>query len=143
MKRWIITLVSACALASVATADIQAPPASEYTASRKLGRALSNILYGFVEIPVEVARKNETHGRKAGASYGLVNGTTKGLKRFGYGFYELLTFYAPTNNGTYKPSYKKCGKDARIEVNPTSGFTEFPPELGAESYYSHTRSTQW
>ena len=47
-------------------ADIQAPPGSKYTSSRKLGRAISNILYGVVEIPEQIVRKTEADGRKAG-----------------------------------------------------------------------------
>ena len=143
MKKWLITTIAAFSLISVATADIQAPPASEYTSSRKLGRAISNILYGFVEIPVQIAFKGERYGRKAGASYGLVNGINKSFKRLGYGFYELFTFHCPTFKGTFRPPYQKCGTDWRIEMNPGDGLSEFPPELGPESYFEHSRSTQF
>ncbi|MGC6567136.1 MAG: hypothetical protein ACON38_16180, partial [Akkermansiaceae bacterium] len=40
-------------------ADIQAPPGTKYTSSRKLGRAIGNILYGIVEIPEQIVRKTE------------------------------------------------------------------------------------
>jgi len=143
MKRWLITSIALLSLVSVATADIQAPPASEYTATRKLGRALSNILYGFVEIPAQIGRKGDMYGRKAGYSYGIVNGTYKGFKRLGYGFYELFTFRCPTYKGTFRPPYQKCGADWRIEMNPNDGLSEFPPELGFESYFSHSRRTQY
>jgi len=143
MKKWLITTIAAFSLCAVpAVADIQAPPASEYTASRKLGRGISNILYGFIEIPVQIAIKNERFGRKA-YPYGVVNGTYKGFKRLGYGFYEIFTFHCPTYKGTFRPPYEKCGADWRIELNPSDGLTEFPPELGFESYFNHVRSSQF
>ncbi len=143
MKKWLITTIAACSIFSIASADIQAPPASEYTANRKLGRAISNILYGFIEIPEQIVRKNNAYGSKAGYSFGLVDGVHKGFKRLGYGFYELFTFHCPTYKGTYRPPYQKCGADWRVEMNPSDGLSEFPPELGFESHFSHSRSTDY
>lgn len=139
MKRKLITLITAFTLVSLVSADIQAPPASEYTSQRKLGRAISNILYGFVEIPEQIVRKGDQYGRKAGYSYGVVNGVHKGFKRLGWGFYELFTFHCPTYKGTFKPPYNKCGADWRVEMNPNDGLSEFPPELGFETYFGHSR----
>lgn len=143
MKNWILTTLCVFSFASVATADIQAPPASEFNSSRKLGRAVNNILFGWFEIPEQVFRKSELHGVGAGSTYGVVNGVGKTFKRMGYGFYELFTFYCPTYKGTFKPPYEKCGKDWRLEMNPSDGLSEFPPEIGFESYYRHSRSTTW
>lgn len=131
------------ALGGIASADIQAPPGHAYTSNRKLGRAISNILYGFIEIPEQMVRKGEAHGRKSGWSYGIVDGTHRGLKRLGYGFYELFTFTCPTYRGTFKPPYESGGMDNRIEMNPTDGLSEFPPELGFETYFTHTRSQKY
>ncbi len=124
-------------------ADIQAPPGSKYTSSRKLGRALGNILYGVMEIPEQIVRKTEADGRTAGWSHGVVDGTRRALKRMSYGFYELVTFHCPTFHGTFKPPYTRCGADDRIEMNPREGLSEFPPELGVESYFRHSRSQRW
>jgi len=135
----------AAALVFTATgvmADIQAPPGSTYTSTRKLGRAIGNILYGIIEIPEQIVRKNNQYGRKAGWSYGVVDGTHRAFRRIGYGFYELITFHCPTYHGTFKPPYEKCGQDNRIEMNPHDGLSEFPPTLGAEQYY-HVRTQQW
>jgi len=143
MKKLLIITLSIFSLISVTSADIQAPPAAEYTSSRKLGRALSNILYGFVEIPSSISRKTQTHGGTAGWSYGVVNGTQKGFKRLGWGFYELFTFHCPTYKGTFKPPYQQCGADWRIEMNPSDGLTEFPPELGYQEYFFHSRSQSY
>lgn len=143
MKKLSILATTLIALTSMVSADIQAPPGADYTATRKLGRALSNILYGIVEIPEGIVRKSDTYGRKAGWSYGAVDGTHRAFRRLGYGFYELFTFTCPTYRGTFKPPYENCGQDGRIEMSPSQGLSEFPPELGFESYFSHSRSQTW
>ena len=143
MKKLLVIATSFAALSAVAVADIQAPPGSTYTSGRKLGRALSNIVYGFMEIPEQVVRKNEAYGRKAGYSYGAVDGTSRALRRLGYGFYELVTFTCPTYRGTFKPPYERCGEDNRIEMNVHDGLSEFPPELGPEGYFVHSRTQQF
>ena len=140
MKRALVIATVLLSVAGFAAADIQAPPGSTYTASRKLGRAIGNILYGFEEIPEQIGNKTKMYGRKAGWSYGLVDGTNRMFKRLGYGFYELFTFAAPTYRGTFKQPYQRCGEDNRIEMNPHDGLSEFPPELGFETYFDHSRS---
>jgi len=143
MKKLAVLATAMPALGGIASADIQAPPGSTYTAPRKLGRAVSNILYGFMEIPEQIVRKTDDHGRKAGWPYGAVDGTNRALKRLGYGFYELFTFTCPTYRGTFKPPYERCGEDNRIQMNPSDGLSEFPPELGAESYFHHARTQRY
>lgn len=140
MRKILITAIALIATCSGVMADIQSPPGSHYTSSRKLGRAISNILYGITEIPEQIVRKNNQYGSKAGWTYGLVDGTRRAYRRVGYGFYELFTFRCPTYHGTFKPPYEKCGVDNRIEMDVHEGLSEFPPELGAESYYSFSRS---
>lgn len=139
MKKFLAIATTLAALSSIVVADIQAPPGSTYTSSRKLGRALSNIMYGFMEIPEQIVRKQDQFGRKA-SSYGTVDGTSRALRRLGYGFYELFTFTCPTYRGTFKPPYERCGEDNRIQMNVQDGLSEFPPELGFETYYSYSRS---
>jgi putative exosortase-associated protein (TIGR04073 family) len=143
MKKLAFIAATLSTLTVFVSADIHAPPGHTYTAERKLGRALSNIVYGFIEIPEQIVRKNEQYGRKAGFSYGAVDGTSRALRRLGYGFYELFTFTCPTYRGTFKPPYERCGEDNRIEMNVHDGLSEFPPELGAESYFDHTRSQKY
>lgn len=143
MKKLLVIASVFASLTALVSADIQAPPGSTYTSSRKLGRALSNILYGVMEIPEQIVRVNEDAGRKAGGSYGVVEGTSRSLRRLGYGFYELFTFTCPTYRGTFKPPYERCGEDNRIEMNVHDGLSEFPPELGFETYYTHTRAQKF
>jgi putative exosortase-associated protein (TIGR04073 family) len=143
MKKLVLIATAFTALSGFVAADIHAPPGSQYTSSRKLGRAISNILYGVVEIPEQIVRKTEDHGRKAGWSYGAVDGTNRALRRLGYGFYELFTFTCPTYRGTFKPPYERCGEDNRIEMNVADGLSEFPPELGFETYFNYSRSQKY
>ncbi len=141
--KYLILVAAVLSLSGLASADIQAPPGHQYTSMRKLGRGISNVLYGIMEIPEQIVRKTDTYGRKAGYSYGVVDGTHRALKRLGYGFYEIFTFYCPTYHGTFKPPYQKCGQDWRIEMNPHDGLSEFPPELGFETYYRHSRTQKY
>ncbi len=143
MKR---TLLSALLLAMVGTvyADIQAPPASEYTATRKLGRAVGNILWGIEELPVSIIRWGEREGDYSGYSVGIVEGFSRTFTRMGYGFYELVTFWAPTYKCTYRPPYQgSCGRSGLQEYNTWSGFSEFPQELGFQSKYYYSRRSQF
>jgi putative exosortase-associated protein (TIGR04073 family) len=143
MKKLFVITTTFAILTGFVAADIQAPPGSTYTSSRKLGRAISNIVYGFIEIPEQIVRKNEQYGRKAGFTYGAVDGTNRALKRMGYGFYELFTFTCPTYRGTFKPPYERCGEDNRIEMNVHDGLSEFPPELGFETAFGHSRAQKY
>lgn len=143
MKKLFILATAFIAFTGFAAADIHAPPGHEYTSTRKLGRAVSNILYGFMEIPEQIVRKSDYHGRKAGYSYGAIDGTSRALRRLGYGFYELFTFTCPTYRGTFKPPYEKCGMDNTIEMDVRGGLSEFPPELGFETYYRHSRTQKF
>ncbi len=142
MKKLLVIASTCAALSGIAAADIQAPPGSTYTSARKLGRALDNIFYGFMEIPEQMCRKNDLYGRKA-LGYGTVDGTSRALRRLGYGFYELFTFTCPTYRGTFKPPYERCGEDNRIQMNPHDGLSEFPPELGADGGWSFVRNQKW
>lgn len=139
MKRLLLSSIL-FALAGSVYADIQAPPASEYTSTRKLGRAVSNIFYGIAEVPNTIIRWNGTEGDNAGFSVGLVEGVSRTFTRMGYGFYELVTFWAPTYKCTYRPPYQgSCGRSGLKEYNVWSGFSEFPEEIGFQSKYNYCR----
>jgi len=142
MKKFFVIACAFVSFTGFVSADIQAPPGSTYTSTRKLGRAISNILYGFMEIPEQIVRKQGEFGRKA-TPYGTVDGTSRALRRLGYGFYELFTFTCPTYRGTFKQPYERCGEDNRIEMNVRDGLSEFPPELGYETYFSHSRTQMY
>ena len=119
--------------AAAACADIQDPPANDHGPTRKLGRGLSNMLFGWSELPVTVATVNEREGNSAAAGYGIVRGVGRSFARFGVGLYEVLLFPFPVNHGTYMPILRD---DIRYIH---AGYSEFAPELGNESKYPHVR----
>ena len=136
MKKAVLSLLFA-SVATVAIADIQAPPASKDGVIRKLSRSISNLVYGFSEVPSNYIRVLENEGRTAAASYGILKGVEKTVVRVGYGLYELFTFPAPTYKDGYgSPYYKKDSMD------PREGYEEFPPQLGyiSEAKYNRTQS---
>ena len=113
-------------------ADIQDPPANEYGPTRKLGRGLSNLLFGISEFPVQIARVNERDGNSA-LGYGLVRGVSRSYMRIHAGLFEIFSFPLPVNAGTYYPILPSHIRYIH------GGFEEFPPELGNESKYPYVR----
>ena len=128
-----LTLAFTVGFAAVVCADIQDPPANDHGPTRKLGRGLSNVVFGWSELPVTVATINEREGNSAAAGYGIVRGVGRSFARFGVGLYELLLFPFPVNHDTYLPILPD---DIR---HIHAGYSEFPRELGNESKYSHAR----
>jgi putative exosortase-associated protein (TIGR04073 family) len=126
MKRLLLSL-SVALLAGTAMADIQDPPMHDYNATRKLGRAWSNILYSFSEVGTTMHRVNELEGNSAGATYGIVKGMGRWGVRFGAGLYEFITFPFPLNRRSYRPILKSN----LPWLN--GGYEEFPPEFGFQT----------
>lgn len=124
-------LVLSFALTSLA--DIQEPPANEYGPTRKLGRGLSNVVFGIAELPVQIARVNEREGNSAAFSYGVVRGISRSYMRFHAGLWEMFSFPFPANHGTYRPVLPSQHRYIH------AGYEEFPPELGFESKYPYVR----
>ena len=114
-------------------ADLQDPPFLDHGPIRKLSRGLANLAFGASEVLVTTDYKNQLHGN-SGMVYGVVSGLGRTLMRMGAGFYEVVTFPAP--------SYKKSYAPALPSVAPwvQGGFEEFPPELGFESRFNYCRS---
>lgn len=121
---------------SLAHADIQQPPSSEWGPTRKLGRGLGNICYGITELPDSMMSVNYFDGNSAAFSYGIVRGVGRTLARLGYGIYDTLLFPFPTYKGTYAPPYK-----SNVQWI-WRGYSEFPPELFFETRYPYVREYQ-
>ena len=119
--------------ASAAIADIQDPPSNDYGPTRKLGRGISNVLFGWSEIPHTIAQVNDREGNSAAAGYGVVRGVGRAWMRFGTGIFDIVSFPFPAVRGTYYPALPD---DTRYIH---AGFQEFPPELGFESKYHYVR----
>lgn len=128
----LLTILLAVAFGAVAYADIQAPPMTDMGPTRKLGRGISNVLFGFTELPSTMTKVNNKEGNSAAFSYGITKGVGRSLFRFGIGWYEIVTFPAPC----YKSSYRAPYRSNIPWIN--GGFEEFPPELGWNSVYDYT-----
>lgn len=136
MKFPVLIAASLLVGASIAMADIQAPPASDFGPTRKLGRGLSNIAFSSTEVLDSWAAVNFSEGNSAAWSYGLVRGVGRMFARIGFGVYETALFPFPTTKGTYRQPY-------RSEIPwLQSGYSEFPPELGFETRYNYVRDYQ-
>ncbi|MDD5349628.1 MAG: exosortase system-associated protein, TIGR04073 family [Chthoniobacteraceae bacterium] len=127
----LVAAVSLAAFGTAAFADIQAPPMTDMGPTRKLGRGVANVLWGFTELPHTMCVINESEGNSAAFGYGIVKGMGRSLFRFGAGWYEIFTFAAPCYKSSYRPPYNaytpwKLGT-----------YDEFPPELGWESRYDY------
>ncbi len=121
------------ALAAICRADIQDPPSNDYGPTRKLGRGVSNLLFGIAELPVSVATVNTNEGNSAAGGYGVVRGVGRSVMRTASGVFEILTFPFPLVRGTYYPV---------LEMDTHwihAGYKEFPPELGNETKYPYVR----
>ncbi len=130
------TLLTATVVLGFATsclADIQDPPSNDYGPTRKLGRGLSNLVFGIAELPVTIAKINEREGNAAAAGYGVVRGLGRSGARVGSGLFEFLTFPFPTTRRTYYPLLPSDVPYIH------AGYQEFPPELGNESKYPYVR----
>jgi putative exosortase-associated protein (TIGR04073 family) len=131
------TLLTATVVLGFATsclADIQDPPSNDYGPTRKLGRGLSNLVFGIAELPVTIAKINEREGNSAAAGYGVVRGLGRSGARMGSGLFEFLTFPFPTKRRTYYPLLLPDVPYIH------AGYQEFPPELGNESKYPYVRT---
>jgi putative exosortase-associated protein (TIGR04073 family) len=114
-------------------ADLQDPPYLDHGPIRKLSRGLANLAFGSSELFVTTDAKNQLHGN-SGTVYGVVSGVGRTLMRIGAGFYEVVTFPAPTFRKSYAPALPSVAPWVQ------GGFEEFPPELGFESRYNYCRS---
>ncbi|MEM9282903.1 MAG: exosortase system-associated protein, TIGR04073 family [Verrucomicrobiota bacterium] len=138
MKKFLAVLVLA-SVGSLGIADIHEPPKTKYTKARKLSRGVSNILYGWSEIPATMYRWGELHTEQsAGIFYGgFIQGFQRAGARMKFGIYEVINFQRPL----YKDSYRPVMPD--IDYLPWRGYEEFPPQIGYLSTVGYTRRTSW
>ena len=116
-----------------AHADIQDPPAKKYDMHRKFSRGVSNIVWGFSELPHTMCITNDLEGNSAAFSVGIFAGVRRSLERVGVGVFEVATHPFAINRGTYKPYFKSPTR------NNHGTYEEFPPELGYDSKYPYSR----
>ena len=131
--RALLAAVLLLGLAALCRADIHDPPSNDYGPTRKLGRGISNLLFGWSELPTQIATVNTYEGNSAAGGYGVVRGVSRSVMRTAAGIFEILTFPAPVVRGTYYPV---------LDLDTHwihAGYSEFPPELGNETKYRYHR----
>ncbi len=131
--RTLLAVVLLVGTIAVSRADIQDPPSNDQGPTRKLGRGVSNLLFGWSELPDTIGKVNSAEGNSAAAGYGVVRGVGRSIMRIQAGVFEILTFPFPAVRGTYYPV---------LDSNTHwihAGYQEFPPELGNESKYPYVR----
>ncbi len=125
-------------ITSLSFADIQAPPKSQYTNTRKLSRGLANIFYSWTELPNSLIRLEERQGQSTEIIFfGILNGLRRTGYRIGYGFYEVINFNRPIYKNSFKPPYTSD------RYSPVSGYEEFPGQIGELSTIDYVRSTTY
>src|SRR5262245_32449853 len=84
--------IAPAALVGTAVAPLPAAAsAKEYSAARKLGRALSGLGAGFLEVPGCIAQRYQKQGPAVGFSVGLAEGIGRFALRELVGTFELAT----------------------------------------------------
>ena len=89
--------------AALCRADIHDPPSNDYGPTRKLGRGVSNLLFGISELPTTIAKVNDVEGNSAAGGYGVVRGVGRSVMRMQAGIFEILTWPFPVVRGSYFP----------------------------------------
>ena len=119
--------------AAICRADIHDPPSNAQGPTRKLGRGISNLLFGWSEFPTTIRKVNQDEGNSAAFGYGVVRGVGRSVLRMQAGIFEILTWPIPAVRGSYFPVLES-------DVHWIhAGYSEFPPELGNESKYPYVR----
>ena len=138
MKRFLASLL-VLTIAAVAVADIHEPPKARYTKTRKLARGLSNILYGWTEIPTTMCRMGQLHTEQARGVFvaGFMQGAQRAGARLKYGFVEVINYQKPLWKDSYRPPMPD------IDYLPTRGYEEFPPQIGFLTTTGYTRGRTW
>jgi putative exosortase-associated protein (TIGR04073 family) len=87
----------------LAVAPVPAHAAIEGGPIRKLGRSVTNLLTGWLELPFQVMQTTERSGSLMGATEGFGRGVVFGLGRTLVGAIELITFPIPNPTTRYGP----------------------------------------
>jgi|SRR3954449_6502969 putative exosortase-associated protein (TIGR04073 family) len=132
--RTLLSLMLLIGTVAVCRADIHDPPSNAHGPTRKLGRGVSNLVFGIAELPTTIAKVNDQEGNSAAAGYGVVRGVGRSVMRISTGLVEILSFPFPMVHGTYRPLLD----DDTHWIH--AGYKEFPPELGNESKYPYVRT---
>lgn len=138
----LVAVISTSAIITpLAEADIHEPPKMRFTASRKFGRGVSNIIYGWTEIPATMHRWGECGEQVTGIwTAGFFQGLHRAGVRMKFGIYEVVNFKKPLYKNSYRPPYASINYLPMINDN---GYEEFPPQIGELSTVGYTRGRTW
>ena len=127
----LLSFLLVVAFGAAAYADIQSPPQVDMGPTRKLGRGVTNVIFGNTEILAQMDEVNFQEGNNVVVGYGLIKGVGRTMFRLGVGVWEIATFPAPF----YKCSYRQPYPSNIPWIH--GGYQEFPPEIGWESRYDY------
>ena len=127
-------LRSLLGFATPSFADIQDPPSNDYGPTRKLGRGLSNLVFGIAELPATIAKVNAREGNSAAAGYGVVRGLGRSGMRIRAG--SLRNLDLPVSASIAAPTIR-CSGATFLTSKPATRNSR--PELGNESKYPYVR----
>ena len=74
------------------------PAAAESTMIMKLGRGIANVVFGPLELPIQVQETKLKHGGIAGLTYGTLRGVAFVVARLCVGVVDIVTFPFPLPN---------------------------------------------
>ncbi len=72
-------------------------------AGKKLGRGISNLAFGWLEIPKGIEDVGDEHNVFAGVTWGPLSGLGNAVKRTVLGAYEIVTFPVPVTGNFDSP----------------------------------------
>ena len=102
-KTALLLLIAMFATAAAAHADINStsPLRGDYPseASRKLGRGLSNVAFGWMDFLKGIEETGDDNGGVAQVVWGPINGLGKMVQRTAIGVVEVATFPVAAPNG--------------------------------------------
>ena len=86
-------------MAVVLMIGLSSPCAYASDALRKFSRGVTNVVTGWLEIPIQISQTTEQEGSIAGSTVGLVKGIAHGIGRTLVGLVEVVTFPFPNHTG--------------------------------------------
>ena len=105
MKR---PLIFAAAIAAAIVCLSSTPDASGADALRKFGRGISNLTWGWTDLPMTIHHENVMWGPAAAYTHGIVKGSWRVISRTAIGIWEVASFPIPWPDGyweIYKPEF--------------------------------------
>ena len=91
------------AVLTISLVGLAGTPAWAQDPIHKMGRGVTNVLTGWIELPKQIHLGRQEENPVAGLGWGLLKGAGLALLRSGVGLYEALTFPLPYPKGFASP----------------------------------------